>query len=256
MKLPNTNIALQLYTMRDHTKTIEDFDKTMARLKEIGYQAIELAGLWEFDDNAMKASLDKHGITVISTHLGLDNLTKSYDRTLARMKTLGFEHAVVAWSAAEYRTADGVKKLCADLEAAGKRLAADGMKLGYHNHKFEFEKFNGKTMLETMYATVDKKYLYPQPDLCWVQNGGMNPIDFINAYKGRFYTVHFKEYTIKADQVTLCELGQGMFNWKAIADAAKKAGARWLVVEQDKCEVDAFQSVKMSYDHLRSLGIK
>ena len=254
--MSKTEIALQIYTLREFTKTPGDFAQTIEKIGRIGYKAIELAGLWDQDNSLMKDTLQKNGVSAISAHVGMNNLKESLPATFERMKTLGFRHAALAHVGPEYRTEDGIRQLVTELSEIGKKFADQGYSLYYHNHKFEFQKFSGRTMLDILFEDVDKKYLNPQLDLCWVHNGGMNPADAVKKYKNRFFTLHFKEYTIKDDQVTLCELGQGMFNWKEIIKAGRDAGARWFIVEQDKCERDPFESVRMSIEYLNSLGVK
>jgi len=52
-------------------------------------------------------------------------------------------------------------------------------------------------------------------------------------------------------------LGKGVQNFPAIIEAAKDAGAEWLVVEQDKPSMGltAMESIEESRNYLRSIGV-
>jgi sugar phosphate isomerase/epimerase len=54
----------------------------------------------------------------------------------------------------------------------------------------------------------------------------------------------------------MAEVGEGNLNWPRILDAAKKAGVEWYIVEQDICERDPFDSLKISLENLKAMGIK
>ena len=45
-------------------------------------------------------------------------------------------------------------------------------------------------------------------------------------------------------------------NWPAILEAGREAGTRWYIVEQDRCyDRDPFDSLKISYDNLKAMGL-
>ena len=49
------------------------------------------------------------------------------------------------------------------------------------------------------------------------------------------------------------EIGRGSLNWRRILTSAENADTEWLIVEQDDCPGDPFDSIKISYDYLQSL---
>src|SRR5689334_199462 len=74
-------IALQLYTVREHLKT--DFAGTLRRVAEIGYTAVETA-FWEpaLTPRYARSVLDELGLRVISIHCDLP-LGDRQDKALA-----------------------------------------------------------------------------------------------------------------------------------------------------------------------------
>jgi len=51
-------------------------------------------------------------------------------------------------------------------------------------------------------------------------------------------------------------VGYGCQDWVSILDAAQKAGAEWVVVEQDKATIGKtpLESIEMSRNYLKTLG--
>jgi sugar phosphate isomerase/epimerase len=54
----------------------------------------------------------------------------------------------------------------------------------------------------------------------------------------------------------MAEVGEGNLNWPAILQACREAGVEWYAVEQDECQRDPFESLKISYDNLKAMGLQ
>ena len=97
-------------------------------------------------------------------------------------------------------------------------------------------------------------------DTYWVQHGGADPAAWIRRLKGRMPVVHLKDMTVSAEgwnvKQLMAEVGEGNLNWPAILDACHAAGVRWYAVEQDICPRDPFESLKISYENLRKMGLE
>lgn len=256
MKDLSSKIALQLYTVRDALKTPEDVKQTLQKVRAIGYEVVELAGIQGIDDATLKQMFDHAGLTCASIHVKLAQVTDELEQTMQRLHVLGCQHAAVSWSDPEYRNAEGVKKLAHILDTAGKAFKAHDLILSYHNHKFEFEKIGGKLMLEHIFDLTDPEHLNAQLDLCWVQLGGASPSAWIRKMQGRMWSVHFKDATIKNDAPVLAEIGEGNLDWPSILDACTAANVPLYIVEQDTCERDSVESARISYKNLKHMGVK
>lgn len=55
-----------------------------------------------------------------------------------------------------------------------------------------------------------------------------------------------------------CEIGEGNLDWKAIIEACRATNVRWYSIEQDQPFPgrDIFESVKISFNNLRAMGVK
>ena len=64
-------IGAQLYTVREHMQTIEGFDETCKKIKEIGYQLVQISGT-PLKANEMRCVLEQYGLQVVTSHRGFD----------------------------------------------------------------------------------------------------------------------------------------------------------------------------------------
>ncbi len=55
---------------------------------------------------------------------------------------------------------------------------------------------------------------------------------------------------------TMAEVGAGNLDWPSIVEATLAAGVEYLIVEQDVCPGDPFDSAKISYDNIASWGFE
>ena len=119
---------------------------------------------------------------------------------------------------------------------------------------FEFEKFDGKFIMDRLIEESDPDAVKFIVDVYWLQYGGVNPASYIKKMGDRAMAIHFKDYKIAGNQVEMAEVGEGNLDWDEIIAACDEAGAKWAMVEQDICKRDPFESLKMSYDYLTTKG--
>ena len=70
-------------------------------------------------------------------------------------------------------------ELARRLNESGKELAKQDIKLAYHNHSFEFEKYGDATGFELIYDLSDPQYVEAQIDTAWMQKGGADVVSWI-----------------------------------------------------------------------------
>jgi sugar phosphate isomerase/epimerase len=250
-------VAVQLYTVRQFMQTREDIAKSLHRIREIGYRAVQSAGFGPLSPAEYRELLDREGLTLCGTHDSYEEMQTDLNKLIAERKVLGTDQVCIAYLAKQYRengASDWVKFAKAASEI-GKRLADAGLTLSYHNHSFEFERFGKQSALEIFYAEADPRYVKAEIDTYWVQHGGGDPAAWCARVKGRTSLVHFKDMTIIDGAQAMAEVGEGNLNWPAILKACRDAGVQWYIVEQDVCQRDPFESLAMSLENLRSWGL-
>ena len=73
------NIAVQVYSVRDHINDTETLLKALEEIKKIGYDGVEFAGYFDTDAKTIKAKLDEVGLVAVGGHIGLDDFEKRFD---------------------------------------------------------------------------------------------------------------------------------------------------------------------------------
>ncbi|MCB0085274.1 MAG: sugar phosphate isomerase/epimerase, partial [Caldilineaceae bacterium] len=113
-------------------------------------------------------------------------------------------------------------------------------------------RFGQQTGLDMIFAESDPRYLQAEIDVYWVQHGGADPAAWIQRVAGRMPVVHYKDMAILADgSQAFAEVGQGNLNWPRMVDATIETAVPWIVVEQDRCRRDPFESLAMSHQFLQ-----
>ena len=178
-------------------------------------------------------------------------------------RVLGAGYIGIGGTPTEHRgDAAGIQKFIGDFTPAAKKIADAGMKFMYHNHHFEFEKFDGKTMFDRVTDGFAANLAGVTLDTYWVQAGGADPAFFLRKLAGRVDTIHFKDMSITKNAdggvvQTMAPILEGNLNWQAIFDACKDAGVKYTFIEIDDCSGnDPFDWLKISYDNLYKHGYR
>jgi len=251
-----SRIAAQMYTLRDFTKTPADIALSMKRVREIGYESVQLSALGPIDPTELKKILDGEGLTVCATHTSFQRMRDEPQAVIDEHHLLRCKYPAIGGMPAEYRTREGYSRFAREATEAGRRLAQGGLVFGYHNHSFELERFGRTTGLEIIYSESDPKYVTAEIDTYWIQHGGGDPAAWIDRLAGRIPLLHLKDMTVNSEmQQLMAEVGEGNLNWPAILAAAERAGVEWYIVEQDVCQRDPFESLAISLRNLREMGI-
>ena len=252
-------LAAQLYTVRDHMKTASDFAATVKMVAAIGYKVVQVSGIGPISDADVKAALDDAGLACCITHVRLPWPwhAERVDAIIAQHKLWDCKNVAVGSMPDQYRADEaGFRRFCAEADAIGRKIYEAGLTFSYHNHSFEFVHFGKRTGLDLLYEETDPRYVQAELDTYWVQHGGGDPAAWIKKLKNRMPVVHFKDLVILNGQPTMAEIGEGNLNWPAIIAACKEANVEWYAIEQDVCQRDPFESLKISYDNLRAMGLQ
>ncbi len=243
-------IALQLWTVRG--AAADDLEATLRAVAAAGYEAVELAGLPELPDETLAALLRDRGLRAVASHEGMDRLRSDVDAVAARLQSLRCTRAVVPWLPVDERgSVDDVRAFAREMGGFAERLADRGLRLGYHNHDFEFAALAGTTiwdvLLDALPDTVELEL-----DVHWLAVGGRDPVAEIDALKGRVRLLHMKDRTAGREPRD-APPGEGSLPFPEIVAAGRRADVEWYIVEQDE-PVDALADVARGHAYLASLA--
>lgn len=248
------NIAAQLFTLRDFMRTPPEIATTLRRVKEIGYAGVQLSGLGPIAPRELASMLSGEGLTAAATHVSFDRLRHELPAVIEEHHLWGCRNAALGALPGEFRTREGYITFAGIASEIAGQLAEAGLTFSYHNHSFEFERFDGKTGLELLYAHSDPQVL-AEIDTYWVQHGGADPAEWIARVAQRMVIVHLKDMAIVQGEQVMAEVGEGNLNWPRILSACRDTGVQWYAVEQDTCQRDPFDSLAISLRNLHTMGL-
>jgi sugar phosphate isomerase/epimerase len=247
-------IAAELYTLRDHLRDADEIAAGLARVREIGYAGVELAGLGPIEPAHLARLLRETGLAASSVHVRWERLREGMDEVLEDCRTWACGHVAVPILPPEYRDALGYRRFGAEAAEVAARLAEAGIRLSYHNHSFELERFGSQNGLELLFGASGPA-LGAQLDTYWIQHGGGSPSAWIRWLSGQVPSIHLKDMVVVDGEPAMAEIGEGNLDWAGILSACAEAGTGLLIVEQDVCRRDPFESLAISRRNLTALGV-
>lgn len=257
MKKKTSEIAVTLYNLRDYCKTEDDLARTLELLKGIGYSVIQVSAV-PLEPEVIRRQLDAFGMHCCATHEGMDSLLGEPSALADKLDILGCDFAALGCPPPAWLSHTGMLELARRFNAQAEKLAARGKMIAYHNHSFEFDRAGGdKILLDTFFDNTSE-LVKSELDVQWVARGGANPASWIRKLAGRIHVIHFKDFTIVGNNPVLCEVGEGNLEWPEIVKACRETKVRFFSVEQDRPFPGRpiFDSMKISYENLRALGLR
>jgi len=246
----DTYVGLQLYTVRD--QTAQDFKRTVQRVAEMGYSAIEFAGYGGLMSREMAALLADTGLRAAGTHIGLSMLEQNIERELNYCLDIGCPFMVMPFLPPELRNTESIHALATRLNRAGQRCQQRGITLAYHNHAFEFEcdQQSNQYWLDILLNETDPEVVKLEFDVYWAAFAGVDPVAYLRRYAERVPLLHLKDM---ATDRTFTEVGDGTLDIANICSVALAGGTRFLLVENDQPRVPSLESARRSLENLNSM---
>ena len=193
-RVPSDQISIQLFTLRDQLAI--DLEGTLAALAAIGYTRVEHAGFVGRTVTEFKAALDAAGIVATSGHVLIPQPfdAAAWMASLADANTLQSTYIVHPFFGINFATGEVTRTtapwraFARDLNRAGRMAREAGLKLGYHNHNWEFFRLTdnpSRTAFDILTDETDPDLVHLELDLFWVTRGARDPVDIIEQNKGR-----------------------------------------------------------------------
>ena len=284
-----SKIGIQLYTLRD--QLTKDVNGTIEKVAKTGYDHVETyygyKGLqepvrfWGLAPKALKALLKANNLTSHSGHYQLDDFLTRGNGKADALKAqldiaaeLGQQYLVVPvppHALIEKLNGADFKYMAAQLNKAGELAQKSGLKIGYHNHFWEFRQLpdSKSTGYEILLTETEPALLHFELDIFWAVKAGADPLTLFHKHPGRFAMWHVKDIDKSApakitgpeadkkpsgeilSNIKFAEVGTGTVDFKKIFADASEAGVKYAFVEQDQIYIDPFQSIQKSYDYVK-----
>jgi sugar phosphate isomerase/epimerase len=255
-------ISIQLFTLRNQLAI--DFEGTIAALADIGYTKVEHAGFVGRTVQEFKAVLDANGIVSTSGHVLIPQPfnAAAWSASLADANTLGSTYIVHPFFGINFATGEVTRTtapwraFARDMNRAGRMARNAGLKLGYHNHNWEFFRLTddpSRTAYDVLTDETDPDLVHLELDLFWATRGARDPVDLIEANKGRVLQYHVKDMNQAG---SFEDPGQGLLDFPRIFEHSKTAGVDEYIVERDdagsppRSPADALTTARVGYEFL------
>ncbi|HVU16506.1 MAG TPA: sugar phosphate isomerase/epimerase [Candidatus Didemnitutus sp.] len=250
--MQRSQLAAQLFTVRDFCGTAADLTATARKLRAIGYEAVQHTWSCPVPPAEVARIMQGEGLKICASHDSSANVLQAPQRVVENLQQLGctltaypYPHGI------DFTDPAVVRGFVRNLDASGAVLRAAGLTLGYHNHGLEFLPFEGGTVLDYIYAQTNPSHLVGEIDTYWIHFGGGDCVEWCRKLAGRLPFIHLKDYRMTPEhKPTWAEIGRGTLPFARIIAEAERAGCQWFIVEQDTCEGDPFESLRQSFDYL------
>jgi sugar phosphate isomerase/epimerase len=247
------------YTYRSSLS--KDPAATLDTLKAMGIRDMEFSSLFNKTAAELRKLLDERGIRCSSFGVSYDDALGKPQEVGQNAKTLGAKFVRVAWVPHKGPfTLEMADKTIADFNTIGKRLKEEfGLAFCYHNHGYEFEKYEDGTLMDYIIKKTNPEYVNFELDILWAFFPGGDPAGLLTKYPTRFKLMHMKDLrkgvagnlsggTPVTNDVAL---GTGQLDIPAILKAAKKSAIEHYYIEDESPSYATQVPVTMTY--LKSL---
>lgn len=247
--------GMQLYTLRDVLP--EDPKGVLKQLAEMGYKQIESyegkeGMFWGMSNLEFKKYMDDLGMTIISSHCGLD---KNFERKADEAAAIGMKYLIVPWVGPQ-KTIDDYKKQADKFNDYGQICKKAGLKFAYHNHDYSFKLVEGQIPQDVLMTNTDPGLVDFEMDIYWVYTAGHDPVKWFKKYPNRFRLCHVKDrkkdVSFSVTENVSCVLGKGEIDFPTILKTAKKMGTQYFIVEQEAYEnYPPIEAAKLDADYMK-----
>jgi sugar phosphate isomerase/epimerase len=243
--------GVQLYSVWELAQ--KDFIGTIGAMAGIGFEGVEFAGFFNTPAKELRNVLDNLGLKAAGSHTQIDACKSRLAEIIEYNLEIGNRFKVCPYLPEDMRSsADTWKKTAGLFNEIGLKCSEYGIKFGYHNHEFEFQKFGDEYGLDILAANTQPEYCFMQLDVYFIELSGLNPVDFIKKYNGRSPTLHMKDMKSFDDKQNTI-IGKGIVDFNGIAKAAKMSGTEWFIIEQEEYEEDHVESLKKGCIYLKNI---
>ena len=256
--------AVQQFMLGSVLKKEASVRETLAAIKAAGYDSIELCGFMLHPMGFLIRMLTKaagmpvgsggnldweklvkeSGLNVVSVHQDLGSIERDAKAVAEEAKRFGTDTVVITGMYRfDYGSEEAVRELAQRLNAAGKALGSQGIRLLYHNHNCELRKVNaGRCAYDILLEETDPDYVNFEFDSYWFTEGGADAKLWMRRLGNRMKLWHINDRgtrmtgpamtpILKTDSM---ELGTGNMDLLGLWQIARENGVEAVILESHR----------------------
>ena len=250
-------LGAQLYTIKTYTQTVKDFEYSMSQIAHMGYKTVQLSAIGaSITPEVAKEICDKYGLQIVITHNDANRILYDTEKLIRDHEIMNCKYIGLGGMPEKYRSGEWIHRFYDDYKEAVNKIKDAGMLFMYHNHQFEFEKYNGKFLMDYILSDFSKDELGVTLDTYWLQYAGVDVCEWLYKLKDRIPCVHLKDMEVVKNEVVMAPVLEGNMNFKKIIKTLEDTNCEYMLVEQDICRENPFTCLSKSYNNLVELGYR
>ena len=125
--MSQTQIGAQMYTLRQHLQTPQEIAHTCRRVRQLGYEAIQVSSFGPIETVELAKILNNEGLICASTHVSLD-LLKDVNQCVEYHEALGCRLPAIGGYRVQEHTQANYEAFAADFSHTAGVLAEKGLR--------------------------------------------------------------------------------------------------------------------------------
>lgn len=248
-------LGAQLFSVRNATQNEKDLRMTFRRIREIGYENVQLSGAAAFPAEVIREVSEENGLPIVCTHTAFGRIVEETEAVIREHRTFGCPVIGLGAMPGEYREGrEGLEAFFKRMEEPVEKILNAGLRFAYHNHAFEFTPFaDGGNAYDVMLERLPHWQFIL--DTYWVEFANHSAAEYIQRVGGaRLVNIHFKDMAADRER-SICACGDGCLNFAHLFEVCREIGVENVLVEQDNAATmsDPFDEMKKSFSHLRPI---
>jgi len=228
-------IGAQLYTCHQRTTTLEDFSATLKKVADIGYRSVQVSGTCPYEPEWLRDELAKNNLVCALTHIAPDRIVNETEAVVKQHAVFGCKHIGIGGMPLEMRgTLEGYNEFKKLYLPAAEKMRDLGAKLLYHNHWFEFDKLEGKDVIERILEDFPEDSVDFTLDLGWAAFAGKDVLELIDMRMSNTNAVNVETLTLSGSSFSTMSQKAAYDVGCAVQKIAKMNGKLSLDIQAEK----------------------
>ena len=253
-----SKLICQMYSFRKELQ--EDPYKCFKKIKDIGFDYIQLDGLRGNSIEVIKDAIEKAGLKVCSMHIKHDRFINDVNGIIKEAKYFNCDEVYLKYIEDEYQVEYGYKFTKYILCKAAKILNEAGLRVGLHSPEYDFNTLVDNEKVMDYICNNDEIEILPEPDTYWLSVAKENPLEYCKKYRGKISTIHFKDIDTSLNlldmEENIRECGKGVVDFESLMEWGYLSGVKYFAIEQDYSKGNMYDSMKASLVYLKDIEFK